>query len=153
MSKYKVYSYQTLIVQAMTGGSIGQGVGSDVLYKKVTPPHYSYQSFFGTVSTFYNLKNIYGIITQNNAEYWTKHRRANRDYLYPNYFGGEAWYYQLSNVPFILTQSSNKTEYWLLNRRKNKDYMYPSLFMNVKLLGTPAWSCDTVSSDDEWTCT
>ncbi len=43
---YKIYSYQHIIVQAMSGANIGQGTGSEVLYKQVTPTHYSYESFF-----------------------------------------------------------------------------------------------------------
>lgn len=153
MSRYKVYSYQVQIVQAMTGGSIGQGVGSEVLYKKERDPHYTYPSVFGNHRPiFYNLSNITWFNGQSNDIYWSKHRRINRDYTYPNYFGAEAWYLQLSNVPFCISQSSNKTEYWLLNRRINKEYLYPSFFMNIKRIPTSQWVCDTVSTDNSWTC-
>ncbi len=153
MSRYKIYSYQVQIVQAMTGGSIGQGVGSEVLYKKAREPHYTYPSVFGNhPPIFYDLKNLPWLIGQSNDIYWSQHRRKNREYLYPNYFGEEAWFYQLSNVPFIISQFANSIEYWSKHRRVNRDYTYPSFFMNIKKIPTSQWSCDTVSADDSWTC-
>lgn len=136
-----------------TASTKEHGNYGNVVYKQITPPHYIYPSVFGNHRPiFYNLSNITWFNGQSNDIYWSQHKRKNREYLYPNYFGAEAWFLQLSNVPFLISSLSNKTEYWLLNRRINKEYLYPSFFMNIKRIPTTQWSCDTVSTDDSWTC-
>lgn len=153
MSRYKVYSYQVQIVQAMAGASIGQGVGSEVLYKKVTPPHYTYQSVFGNhPPIFFNLSNVPWAIGYSNEIYWSQHRRKNRDYLYPSYFGAEAWFGYFLNVSFQFGMFQFSTEYWTKHRRVNREYSYPSFFMNLKTVPTYDWSCTTVDTTDKWSC-
>lgn len=111
---------------------------------------YSYQSAFGNhPPIFYDLKNIPWFIGQSNDTYWLKHRRKNREYRYPYSFGNEAWFKNLKNISSIFGQSNDI--YWSKHRRKNKEYRYSSFFMKLNFLDTN-WSCDTLSTDDTWTC-
>lgn len=125
---------------------------TNIYPRKRDKRRYGYQSNFGNhPPIFYDLKNIPYFIGQSNDIYWSKHRRKNRGYIYPNYFGSEAWFKNLKNLHWGTTQFSNKLEYWTKHRRINREYRYPSFFMNIQFLSTN-WSCNTLSTDDTWTC-